>query len=194
MSGVHQILSRLGISYKRARDYGPDKDYAQKLSRIALEEARENPETTKMSLASLYNRQWQKTRTGTKDPLARQSHRSQETCYGMGALNPNTGDVVYEKLHSRRTAYVLHTDLPHPKAERIYLIQVIVRYTFMPTSTPATDDGVCQTNTPAIGTLQATYAPWRIVAVGASPFCVLAGTCENSSKAVQPLLRYDYYR
>lgn len=37
VSGVHQILSRLGISYKRARDYVriPDADYVEKLSRVA---------------------------------------------------------------------------------------------------------------------------------------------------------------
>ena len=49
LPGIHQIFSRLGLSYKRAREYlrSPDTDYAEKLSRIkqALEEARENPET-----------------------------------------------------------------------------------------------------------------------------------------------------
>ena len=50
VSGIHQILSRLGISYKRARDYvrSPDADYVEKLSRVQqvlAEVSRENPET-----------------------------------------------------------------------------------------------------------------------------------------------------
>ena len=69
LPGIHQIISRLGLSYKRARDYvrSPDADYAEKLSRIqqALEEARENQKLalwfTKTSLVSLYNRHSQKT-------------------------------------------------------------------------------------------------------------------------------------
>ena len=36
VQGIHQILSRLGISYKRARAYvwSPDTDYAEKIARI----------------------------------------------------------------------------------------------------------------------------------------------------------------
>ena len=49
LSGIHQIFSRLGLSYKRARDYvrSPDRDYAEKLACIqpALETARQVPET-----------------------------------------------------------------------------------------------------------------------------------------------------
>jgi transposase len=138
VSGVHQILSRLGISYKRARDSvrSPDVDYAEKLSRIqqALEEvSRENPETCVVvyqdefgfTLQPTVAKDWAE--TGTKDPLAHQSHRSQETCYGIGALNPNTGDVVYQQVKSC-TVVALHTFYTHichryPKAERIYLIQ-----------------------------------------------------------------------
>ena len=89
VSGVHQILSRLGISYKRARDYvrSPDVDYAEKLSRIqhALEDARENRETCVVVYQDEFGFKLQPTvakdsaETGTKYPLARQSHRPQET-------------------------------------------------------------------------------------------------------------------
>jgi transposase len=137
VSGIHQILSRLGISYKRARDYvrSPDKDYAQKLSRIqqVLEEARENPETCVVVYQDEFSfylqptlaKDW--TKTGTKYPLARQSYRPQETCYGIGALNPHTGDVVYQQV-KRCTVVALHTFYTqicdrYPNAERIYLIQ-----------------------------------------------------------------------
>ena len=65
--------------------------------------------------------------TGTKHPLARRSHRSEETCYGIGALNPLTGDVVYQQVKSC-TVVALHTFYTHihqryPNAKRIYLIQ-----------------------------------------------------------------------
>lgn len=48
--GIHQILSRLSISYKRARAYvrSPDTDYAQKIDRLqqVLEETRQHPQTS----------------------------------------------------------------------------------------------------------------------------------------------------
>ena len=137
LPGIHQIFSRLGLSYKRARDYvrSPDADYAEKLSRIqqALEEARANPETCVVVYQDEFGFNLQPTlakdwaETGTKDPLARQSYRSEETCYGMGALNPHTGEVVYQQVKSC-TVVALHTFYTeicqrYPNAERIYLIQ-----------------------------------------------------------------------
>ena len=137
VSGIHQILSRLGISYKRARDYlrSPDVDYAEKLSRIqeVLADVRANSETCvvlyqdefSFNLQPTLAKDW--TQTGTKHPLARQSYHTQETCYGIGAVNPHTGDVVYQQVKSC-TVVALHTFYTqicqrYPKAERIYLIQ-----------------------------------------------------------------------
>ncbi len=137
LPGIHQIFSRLGLSYKRAREYlrSPDTDYAEKLSRIkqALEEARENPETCVVvyqdefgfNLQPRVAKDWAE--TGTKCPLARQSYLPEETCYGIGALNPHTGDVVYQQVKSC-TVVALHTFYTqicqrYPNAERIYLIQ-----------------------------------------------------------------------
>ena len=137
LSGIHQILSRLGLSYKRARNYvrSPDVAYAEKLSHIqqALEAARAEPETCvvvyqdefSFNLQPTLAKDWVK--TGTKYPLARQSHRSQETCYGIGALNPHTGDVIYQQVESC-TVVALHTFYTqicqrYPNAERIYVIQ-----------------------------------------------------------------------
>ena len=137
VSGIHQILSRLGISYKRARFYvrSPDKDYAEKMDHIqhVLEETRRYPQT----LVALYQdefgfyrqptlaKDWAE--TGTKTPLAHQSYKSQETCYGIGALNPHTGRVIYQQVSSC-TVEALHkfyTEVcqSYPKAERIYIIQ-----------------------------------------------------------------------
>ena len=137
LPGIHQIFSRLGLSYKRAREYlrSPDTDYAEKLSRIkqALEEARENPETCVVVYQDEFSFNLQPTvakdwaETGTKYPLARQSYLPEETCYGIGALNPHTGDVVYQQVKSC-TVVALHTFYTqicqrYPNAERIYLIQ-----------------------------------------------------------------------
>ena len=137
LSGIHQIFSRLGLSYKRARDYvrSPDEDYADKLSRIteALEAARENPETSVVVYQDEFGFRRQPTlakdwaETGTKYPLARQSYLPQETCYGIGALNPHTGDVVYQQVKSC-TVVALHAFYTqicqrYPNVERIYLVQ-----------------------------------------------------------------------
>ena len=135
--GIHQILSRVGISYKRARNYvqSPDVDYAEKLSCVqhALDTARDMPETCVVLYQDEFGFKRQPTlakdwaETGTKDPLARQSHRSQETCYGIGALNPHTGEVIYQQVENC-TVVALHTFYTqicqrYPKAERIYLVQ-----------------------------------------------------------------------
>ena len=113
----------------------PDTAYAEKLSRIkqALEEARENPETCVVvyqdefgfTLQPTVAKDWAE--TGTKYPLAHKSYLPEETCYGIGALNPHTGDVVYQQVKSC-TVVALHTFYTqicqrYPNAERIYLIQ-----------------------------------------------------------------------
>ena len=137
LPGIHQVFSRLGLSYKRAREYvrSPDEAYTEKLSRIqqALEEARENPETCVVVYQDEFGFNLQPTvakdwaETGTKYPLARKSYLSQATCYGIGALNPHTGDVVYQQVESC-TVVALHTFYTqicqrYRKAKRIYLIQ-----------------------------------------------------------------------
>ncbi len=98
VSGAHQIPSRLGISYKRTRDYvrSPDADYAEKLSRVeqVFAETCEQPETHVVVYQDEFRFYLQPTlskdctETSTKTPLARQSYLSQEMCYGIGALNP----------------------------------------------------------------------------------------------------------
>ena len=137
VSGVHQILSRLGISYKRARNYmrSPDVDYTEKLQRVeqVLAQARQTPETCVVVYQDEFSFYLQPTlakdwaETGTKTPLGHQSYLSEETCYGIGALNPHTGDVVYQQVKNC-TVVALHafyTQLRHryPNAERIYVIQ-----------------------------------------------------------------------
>ena len=137
ISGIHQILSRLGIGYKRARHYvrSPDVSYVEKLARVeqVLAQARENPETYVVVYQDEFSfylqptlaKDW--TKTATKFPLARQSHLTEETCCGIGALNPHTGDVVYQQV-KRCTVVALHAFYTqirqrYPNAERIYVLQ-----------------------------------------------------------------------
>ena len=137
VSGIHQILSRLGISYKRARAYvrSPDTDYAPKIARLqqVLEETRQHPQTSVALYQDEFSfyrnptlaKDW--ARTGTKTPIAQQSYKTNETCYGIGALNPHTGDVVYQQVPSCtvEALHAFYTEIcqRYPKAERIYLIQ-----------------------------------------------------------------------
>ena len=135
--GIHQILSRLGIRYKRARLYvrSPDTDYTEKMNRLqqVLEETRQHPQTSVVlyqdEFAFYRNptiaKDW--ARTGTKTPLAHQSYKTNETCYGIGALNPHTGDVVYQQVPSC-TVEALHSFYTeicqrYANVQRIYLIQ-----------------------------------------------------------------------
>ena len=134
---VHQTLGRLGISYKRGRTYvhSPDIEYNQKLACVqqALETAKRHPETHvafyqdefAFHLQPTLGKDW--TQTATKKPLARRNLDSDEVCYGMGALNAHTGDLVY---HQTEKATVVETHAfyaqicqRYPNAERIYLIQ-----------------------------------------------------------------------
>ena len=134
---VYQTLRRLGISYKRGRAYvrSPDVEYIQKLTCVqqALETAKQNPETHVAFYQDefAFRRQptiakdW--TQTGTKHPLANQSLHDDETCYGMGALNAHTGDLVYQQTESATVVatHALYSEIAqrYPKAERIYVIQ-----------------------------------------------------------------------
>lgn len=113
----------------------PDVEYTQKLTcvRQTLEIAKQNPETHVAFYQDefAFRRQptiakdW--TQTGTKHPLANQSLHDDEACYGMGALNAHTGDLVYQQTESAPVVatHALYSEIcqRYPKAERIYVIQ-----------------------------------------------------------------------
>lgn len=135
--GAHHILSRLGISYKRGRSYihSPDVAYKQKMICVAqaLEQAKQYPDT----YVALYEdefafhrrptlaKDW--TQRGTKKPLALQGLGSDLTCFGIGALNTHTGDVVYHQVESATVlaTHAFYTAVceRYPHAEHIYMIQ-----------------------------------------------------------------------
>ena len=135
VSGIHQILSRLGINYKRARDYvrSPDKDYAQKLSRIqqVLEEARENPETCVVVYQDEFSFYLP---TDSRKRLDEDRH---EISLGASELSPPRNVLWHrgfepahrrcrlptgEKLHRCGTSHLLHADLPPLPKGRTYLL------------------------------------------------------------------------
>ena len=135
--GIHQILTRLRISYKRGRAYirSPDTDYAKKIDRIqqVLEETHQHPQTCVALYQDEFSfyrnptlaKDWR--RTGTKTPLAHQSYKYNEAFYGIGAMNPHTGDVVYQQV-PRCTVEALHSFYTeicqrYENKQRIYLIQ-----------------------------------------------------------------------
>ena len=96
--------------------------------------------------------------TGTKTPLAHQSYRHNETCYGIGALNPHTGDVVYQQV-PRCTAEALHSFYTeicqrYANMQRIYLFDT--RQLVNPLSseligiTSPSNSVVCEATTPEL--------------------------------------------
>lgn len=104
-AGLSQLLERLGISYKRGRDYvhSPDRFYEDKCSQIelALLRAWYDPQRYVLVYVDEFGfyrqrslaQDWEA--VGSSQPLARRSHKS-DTCYrGIGALNPLNGQLTY---------------------------------------------------------------------------------------------------
>lgn len=135
--GLSQLLKRLGIRHKRARDYihSPDPNYEAKVSyltrchmRAWYDPARyvflyldEFTYTRQPALAHEYEQR------GRYQPLARRSYRSDTQCRGIGALNAITGQVTYRQASkiqlpflSEFYAVVCQT---YPDAETIYVAQ-----------------------------------------------------------------------
>jgi transposase len=137
VSGVHRILSRFGISYKRGRTYvhSPDVAYKEKMIYVAqaLETARQNPDTHVAFYEDEFSfhrrptlaKDW--TQRGTKKPLAHQGLGSDLICFGIGALNAYTGDVVYQQVESATVlaTHAFYTAVceRYPHAKHIYMIQ-----------------------------------------------------------------------
>ncbi len=135
-SGLHQILKRLGISYKRGRDYvhSPDRFYKDKLSLVQLARFRAYYDPDHYILLYLdeltYYRQPSLSQayeqSGPAQPLAQRSHKSNTTFRVLGTLNAITGQVNYLQ-RSRTTLACLSQfwfDLraAYPQADLIYIV------------------------------------------------------------------------
>lgn len=135
--GLSQVLKRLGIRYKRARDYvhSPDPAYEAKVSYLMRCHMRAwyDPEryvflyldeftyTRQPSLAHEYEQR------GRYQPLARRSYRADTQFRGIGALNAITGQVTYRQASKIKLPFlsdfyaVLHQI--YPDAQTIYVAQ-----------------------------------------------------------------------
>jgi hypothetical protein len=135
-SGVHQILKRLGISYKRGRDYihSPDRFYKEKLSLVELARFRAYYDPERYTLLYLdeltYCRQPSLSQAyeqrGSVQPLAQRSHKSNTSFRVLAGLNAITGQVNY--LQRTRTSVACLTQFwvelqaAYPQAEVIYIV------------------------------------------------------------------------
>lgn len=135
-AGLSQVLKRLGISYKRGRDYvhSPDPHYLEKLSIVELMRLRAYYNPTRYTFLYLdeltFYRQPTLARAyeaiGSIQPLACRSHRSNTHSRILGALNTMTGQVSYKQRSRTSTAcissfwYDLRRTYPEP--EQIYAV------------------------------------------------------------------------
>lgn len=136
-AGLSQLLARLGISYKRGRDYvhSPDRFYLEKCRQIELALLRAWYEPQRYVLVYLDEfgvyrqpsvaQAWEA--VGQEQPLARRAYKSDDCFRGIGALNPVTGQLTY-LLRARITVAVLNQfhqliRAAYPQAEQIYVVE-----------------------------------------------------------------------
>lgn len=137
IGGISQLLKRLRISYKRGRSYirSPDRHYKDKLSLVELARlrAKYDPERyvflyldeltyyRQPSLASDYEA------TGSRQPLAHRSYRSNTAFRIVAALNALTGQVTYLQRHKitvpQLSAFYADIRAAYPDAEVISVAQ-----------------------------------------------------------------------
>lgn len=136
-SGLWRLLKRVGIRYKRARDYlhSPDRDYTAKVAYIqrCWQIARVKPEQVVLLYLDEFAFERQPTLSQTYEaqgqgcPLAYRSQRSNTQCRGLGALNALTGQVLYlQRTHistSVLSAFYAQIAAAYPQAETIFVVQ-----------------------------------------------------------------------
>lgn len=136
-SGLCRLLQRLGIRYKRARDYlhSPDREYTAKVAYIqdCWQRVCAEPEhyillyldefafERQPTLSQAYETQ------GPRCPLAYHSQRSNTQCRGLGALNALTGQVLYvQRTHittSVLSNFYAQIASAYPQADTIFVVQ-----------------------------------------------------------------------
>ncbi len=137
LSGVSQLLKRLGIVYKRARSYvhSPDAQYQDKVSYLELCRLRAwyAPERYVFLYLDEFSYYRQPTLAhdyelhGHYQPRALRSHHSDTGFRGIGALNAITGQVTYQQ-RSKIGLQVLSDfyatiRADYPQAEVIYVAE-----------------------------------------------------------------------
>ncbi len=137
LGGLSQLLDRIGISYKRGRDYihSPDRHYQDKLGyiQLALMRAWYEPDHYVFVYQDefSYYRQPSLSRDyeakGHHQPLARRSYYPNTQFRGIGAMNAITGQVTYRQYSKigLRQLSNFYADLcaDYPRVSVIYLAQ-----------------------------------------------------------------------
>lgn len=133
---VWRLLTRLGIRYKRGRDYihSPDPHYQDKRAWIAAHQAQAEREPERFPLLYLdelsYYRQpelsWAYEAVGHNQPLARRSYAA-DTCFRLLAtLDAHTGQVIYTQRSHITTAclsdFLAQVQAAYPLAETIAIV------------------------------------------------------------------------
>jgi hypothetical protein len=135
-SSLWRLLDRLGIRYKRGRDYvhSPDRHYLEKLSLIELARMRAYYEPERFTFVYVdeftYYRQPSVAcgyeAAGPYQPLARRSHRSNTQGRIIGALNACSGRVTYRQRSRISRSVIadfwLQLRAAYPDAEQIYAV------------------------------------------------------------------------
>ena len=135
-SGVQQILKRLGICYKRGRDYvhSPDRFYKEKLSLIELARFRAYYESEHYILLYLdeltYYRQPTLSQayeqSGSAQPLAQRSHKNNTAFRVLATLNAITGQLNYrQRSHTTLVClsqFWFELRAAYPQAKLIYIV------------------------------------------------------------------------
>lgn len=136
VAGVSQVLTRLGIHYKRGRHYvhSPDRRYWPKLDLIEQRRLRAYYAPEHYVLLYLDELTFYRQPTlactyeaaGTQQPLAYRSHRSDTNSRVLGALNTLTGQVHYRQRSAitRPCLASFWYDLcaAYPTADTIYVV------------------------------------------------------------------------
>lgn len=136
LAGVHQVLRRLAIHYKRGRAHvhSPDGTYSAKQALIAqcLAEVRAAPQRKALLYADQVTYHRQPTLAadyalaGPQPPLAERSHRPDTSYRIMAALDALTGQVTYRQRSHTDIACLVDFwyDLrrTYPQMETIYVV------------------------------------------------------------------------
>lgn len=133
--GLWYLLKRLGISYKRGRDYvhSPDRYYWEKLSLLNLAKMKAFYDPERFIFLYLdqltYYRQPTLARAyelkGEVQPLARRSYRPNTMYRTQAAMNAFTGQVIYDQRSHTNLEFLsrfwVKIRAAYPKAEQIYI-------------------------------------------------------------------------
>lgn len=137
LAGVHSVLKRLGVVWKRARScvLSPDGAYAAKVALIEQhrQEAAASDGRTVLVYLDEISIERQPTlandyeEEGDEQPRARRSHHSDTISRVVGTLDCSDGRVVFARASkiTLATLVAFYKDLcaSYPDAERIYVVQ-----------------------------------------------------------------------